>query len=250
MEDARLKYGGAYTNVLTILDLKRPGPRNYWMKCLLRTKRQTGLSRYLFDSFYNLGFMPVNYARRKPTTQWREVLLTLAKLQRAGVGFMIESFGPFGAPQHGCHQAFAAPGREYVCYKTRPACGYSTVPTGEKRVKVNLERRFYRLAAHMVMPPVSLFHNGFRVDKLWSPAMKHVLHDYHAHRPFMHKRFLQEDGKSVLWRDRTGKRITLWNFVSQTVALPGRVRDATADRALPRTARYRLEPCHTYVIER
>jgi hypothetical protein len=58
MEDTRLKYGGAYTNVFNILDFSVDDARNYWVNCLKKTRAESGLNGYLFDSFYNLGFMP------------------------------------------------------------------------------------------------------------------------------------------------------------------------------------------------
>jgi hypothetical protein len=45
--------------------------RQYWVGCLKKIKAATGLDAYLFDSFYNLGFMPVSYRTGHPTTQWR-----------------------------------------------------------------------------------------------------------------------------------------------------------------------------------
>ena len=81
MEDARLKYGGAYTNVFTILDFKQGEPRRYWLESLKKIKQETGLNAYLFDSIYNLGFMPVSYSDMNPTTQWRELLQAFKELQ-------------------------------------------------------------------------------------------------------------------------------------------------------------------------
>ncbi|MBI4023556.1 MAG: hypothetical protein HY360_01155 [Verrucomicrobia bacterium] len=249
MEDGRLKYGGAYTNVLGIWSFKNPAARAYWVNCLKRIKRETGLCHYLFDSFYNLGFMPVSYAGMAPKTMHRELLGALKELQDAGIGFMIESFGPFGSPQHGCVRDYAEPGLEYAGYKIRPGFGYSTVPTKEKRVAVNAEERMYHFLAHMAVPTLPLFEKGVRADRLWKNGLKSALADYRGNRPFMHKRILQEDGKSVLWHDSKGRRATLWNFEDRVVKLPGRITDATAGRELPAESVYRLKANHTYTIQ-
>ena len=56
----------------------------------------------------------------------------------------------------------------------------------------------YRFFAHMASPSFGLFQNGVRLDRIWTERHKRVLADYNANHPQMAKRFLQEDGKSVL----------------------------------------------------
>ena len=121
MECTRLKYGGAYMNVFSIWDFKSEGARRNWIESLKRTKELTGLSGYLFDSFYNLGFMPVNYSNGKPTTMWRELLGAFKELQDAGVHFKIESFGPFGCVMHGCPTSYGID-KIFACYKIGLGC--------------------------------------------------------------------------------------------------------------------------------
>lgn len=249
MEDTRLKYGGSYTNVFTILDFKQEAPRRYWIDCLKKIKRQTGLNGYLFDSFYNLGFMPVNFAKGRPATMWRELLQAMKELQDAGVHFLIESFGPFGQVQHGCPSSYNVENL-FACYKIGLGNDYTTMPTNvpvKDTTPGNAALLFYILA-HKASLALPLFVKGERIDKVWTPEQKRVLADYHKLQAQMHRRFLQADGQSVLWHDATGKRATLWNFVERTVALPGRVTDATTGRELPRAEKYRLEANHAYVI--
>ncbi|MBM4037321.1 MAG: hypothetical protein FJ290_02305 [Planctomycetes bacterium] len=248
MEDTRLKYGGAYGAVFSIMDMGAERARRYWIDCLKKIKAETGLDGYLYDSFYNLGFMPVNYRTGKPSTQWRGLLAAFKELQDAGVHFLIESFGPFGSPQHGCPAAYAEPQNLFACYKVTGGFGYTTIPTTDLIQIEQSVGTLYRFFAHMASPSFALFYNGVRIDRIWTERHKRVLADYNENLPHMHKRFLQEDGLGVLWHDAESKRATLWNFAERDAALPGHVRDLTAGQGLPPAASYRLLPWHTYAI--
>ena len=174
MEDTRLKYGGAYTNVFSILNFQSEGPRRYWVDCLKKNKETTGLDGYLFDSFYNLGFMPVDYRTGHPSTMWRGTLEAFKELQDAGVNFLIESFGPFGQPQHGCPKDYNTE-NIFACYKVSLGSGYTTIPTGldtsEKRPKD--ASLLYYVLAHMTDPGIPLFIEGKRIDTLWGDEHKY-----------------------------------------------------------------------------
>jgi len=248
MEDTRLKYGGAYGAVFSILDFGVEAARRYWMDCLKKIQDETGLDAYLFDSFYNLGFVPVSYRTGHPTTQWRGLLAAFKELQDADIHFLIESFGPFGSPQHGCPEAYALPENLFACYKITGGFGYTTIPSGTPAEVEHEVATLYRFFAHMASPSFALFHKGVRIDRIWTERHKQALADYNANRVHMHKRFLQEDGQSVLWHDAQGGRATLWNFAEREVKLPGRVCDLTAGQELPAADRYLREPCHTYSI--
>ena len=82
---------------------------------------------------------------------------------------------------------------------------------------------------------------------MWS-VMRRMIADSNQAYPDMYRRYLQEDDRAVLWHDRHGKRVTIWNFAKRKVTLPGRVRDLTAEKDLPKAGEYMLEPCHTYRI--
>jgi hypothetical protein len=249
MEDTRLKYGGAYGNVFSILNFQTEGPRRYWVDSLKKIKETTGLDGYLFDSFYNLGLMPVDYRTGHPSTMWRGTLAAFKELQDAGVNFLIESFGPFGQPQHGCPKDYNVE-NIFACYKVGLGTGYTTIPTGidtsEKRPKD--ASVLYFCLAHMTDPGIPLFIQGQRIDTLWGDEHKRALADYHAHRAQMCRRFLQEDGQAVLWHNADGTRATLWNFATREVALPGTVTDLTTGEALPAAGAYTLQAFHTYAV--
>ena len=250
LEDTRQKFGGAYAGVMSVLDFKRPDARRYFVESHIRIKDQTGLDGYLFDSFYNLGFMPISYRDGTPTTMWRECLAAVKELQDGGVHFLIESFGPFGQPQHGCPKSYDVE-RCWVCYKIGLGNDYTTVPVGPAAddPRVNEAAALYYVLAHMTCPPMPLFQDNRRIDARWTEAHKQALRDYHACRADMARRYLQEDGKAVLWHDAGRTRATIWHFAQREVVLPGRVTDVTARRPLPAARTYRLEACHTYVVE-
>ncbi|MFW5858163.1 MAG: hypothetical protein ACOCX4_09810, partial [Planctomycetota bacterium] len=213
-------------------------------------RETTGLNDYLFDSFYNLGFMPVNYSHCRPTTQWKELLAALRELQEADVHFHIESMGPFGMVMHGCPTSYSIENM-FACYKVNLGSGYTTVP-GKQKLKQTLPNesaRLYYVLAHMTNPGIPLFLDGKRIDTLWADEHRRALADYNEHYGEMHHRILQEDGQAVIWHNRAGTRATVWNFADRTAALPGTVRDLTTGEALPAAETYTLQAQHTYAVE-
>jgi hypothetical protein len=250
LEDARQKYGGAYAGCMSVLDMGNEKARDYFVKSHIKIRKETGLSWYLFDSFYNLGFMPVTYHRMQPRTMWRGLLKAFKQLQDAGVHFTIESFGPFGCPQHG-HPSSYNFSTIFACYRVGLGNDYSTVPTGAalKDVTPKSAAGVYYGLAHMAYGGIPLHEDGKRIDQVWTPQHKQALADYHAVLPHLYRRVLQEDGLGVVWHDKTGKRSTLFNFKTRTMALAGKVTDITTGRVLPRATEYRLEANHTYVMK-
>jgi len=249
LEDTRQKYGGAYAGVMSVLDMGVKEARDYFVKSHIEIKKLTGLNWYLFDSFYNLGFMPISYRGMKPRTMWRGLLLAFKQLQDAGVHFTIESFGPFGSPAHG-HPSSYNFSTIFTCYRVGIGNDYTTVPTAAplKDLTPKSASGVYYALAHMAFSGAALFEDGKRIDQVWTPAHRQALADFHAVLPRLHRRILQKDGLSVLWRDKTGKKATLFNFESRLAALPGKVVDITTGKPLPRAAQYRLEASHTYTF--
>ncbi len=249
MEDTRTKYGGAYMAVFHIWSFNSEGARRNWIDSLKKIRATTGLSGYLFDSFYNLGFMPVDYRDGKPRTQWRKLLESFKELQDAGVNFYIESFGPFGRVMHGCPTSYNLD-VAFACYKILLGSGYTTIPGPQELVDTAAKhaQELYCQLAHMIAADIPTFVNDKRVDEVWGEEHKRALRDYHANRASMQRRYLQEDGLSVLWHDAAGTRATLWNFADRNAALPGLVTDLSTGTALPTAEHYALQACHTYAI--
>jgi hypothetical protein len=163
--------------------------------------------------------------------------------------FLIESVGPFGQVQHGCSSSYNVENL-FACYKVGLGNDCTTMPTNvpvKDTTPRNAALLFYILA-HKASLALPLFLKGKRIDRIWTAEQKQVLAGYHKLHAQMQKRFLQEDGRSVLWHDQTGKHATLWNFAERTVPLPGRVTDVAAGRELSRAEEYRLEANHVYVF--
>ena len=251
MEDTRIKYAGAYTMVSSNLDIKHPEARKYWVEAHRKIVKESGLDGYFIDSHYNLFFMPVNYKTGKPQTSWKESLQILKELQDDGVGWYIESFGPFGANCHGHHASYT-PDKMFICYYVGLGDGSATVPVPgintNKNYKHDAAFVYYQLA-HKVPPPVPCFIDGVRIDKIYGDDHRRALREYHELLPDMHKRYLQEDGLAVAWHNVAGDRAIVWNFADRNVKLPGTVTDVSSGKKLPRADRYQLEASRTYTIE-
>jgi len=250
MEDSRIRWGGAYTSGLSVLDLSNPDARDYFVKTHIAIKKQTGIDAFFFDSFYNLGFMPVNFAGCKPRTMWKGLLEAWRRLQQAGISLETESFGPWGMVQHGHPSSYDIP-NIFACYKVGVGNDYTTVPTGHPLKNISPEDAagVYYTLAHMAGAHMPLhFPDGRRIDEVWGTDHRHALADYHTALPHMNRRYLQEDGQSVIWHDHANKRATVFNFVNRRVSLPGKVKNLTTGQSLPPAATYELQANHTYAI--
>jgi len=253
MEDTRLKYGGAYTNCMSFMNFAHDDARNYWVNCMKKIRDETGLKGYLFDSFYNMGWMPVNYGQGKVRTQWRQLMEAFVELQKHDIHFLIESFGPFGQPQHGCPASYNLENIHMV-YRVGMGTGYTTIP-GSQELKDQTPRTaevLYQTLAHMACPSIPLHtkdENGEhkRIDEVWGEHHKRAITDYNENEPFLRKRILQEDGKSVIWHDAARTRATIFNFVTRDATLKGTIRDVTAGVDV-KPGRITLQANHTYVV--
>jgi hypothetical protein len=234
MEDTRMKHGGGHNTVASLLDFSNPEPRQYWVRCLKKIKRTTGLDGFFFDSFYNFSFMPVTYASGHPRTMWRQTLAAMKELQDAGIHFLIESFGPWGQPQHSCHPAYGMK-TLFACYRIDVQC--------------NDANELYRALAHQAMPRMPLWIGKTRIDHAWTPHHRRALADYHAALPHLKHRTIEPGDAGVRWLDNTGRRMTIFNFRKRRVPMAGRVFDLTTSQPVPRAEMYALEPMHTYLID-
>ncbi len=251
MEDTRTKFGGAYMNVFNILDFARDEPRRLWVDSLKKIHETTGLNGYLFDSFYNLGFMPVNYTEGKPRTMWRQLLAAFKELQDADIHFLIESFGPFGQVQHGCPRTYSID-RCWVCYEIGVGNDYTTVPSGLANYEApesDTAEVLHFILAHKTVPPMEVHKDGKRIDERVTEDYKRALVDYHEVRPLMKHRYLQADGKSIIWHNDARDTAVIWSFARQEAALSGTVFDVTAGKELPPAASHTLEPLHTFTVK-
>jgi len=250
LEDARMKWGGAYAAVMSVLDMAVKDARDYLVKSHIQIKKDTGCDAFFWDSFYNLSFMPVNYRDMKPRTMWKGLLQAFKELRDAGIEMNIESFGPWGAVTHGHPASYDIP-NIFACYKVGVGNDYSTVPTGHplKNVAPTDPAGVYYSLAHMAGCHLPLHENGKRIDEWWTKDHIQALADYHEVLPSLKRRYMQEDGRSVIWHDAARKRATIFNFAGREAALAGKVFDVTGNRALPPAKTYRLEANRTYAVE-
>jgi len=251
LEDTRMKYGGAYAGCMSVLDMTVDAARDYFVQSHIKIREQTGLSALYFDSFYNLGFMPVSYRNCKPRTMWRGLLQAFRELQEAGFNMMIESFGPFGQPGHG-HPSSYNFANIFACIKVGVGNDYSTIPSSHPVFAghPNDSTADYYALAHMAgLVSGNLFNkDGQRIDEVWTDEQIRFVAVYHDVLPLMKHRYMQEDGKSVIWHNADRTQATLWNFTARTVSLPGTVVDLITGETLPPAESYTLQERHTYAI--
>ncbi len=249
LEDARQKFGGAYLGAMSALDLAVPEIRERWIADHLRIREATGLGAYLFDSFYNLGFTPINFRGCRPRTMWRSTLEAVRRLQQEGVEFHIESFGPFGRPQHG-HPKSYDHSCIFICLGVGLGNDYTTVPSGHPLCESQPDEAsaIYYGLAHQAIDGIPLFKDDRRIDQVWGAVHKQALADYHRVLPQLRKRVLQRDGGAVVWHDDLRSTATIFNFTARTVTLAGIVVDVTAGTTLPSATTYRLTPWTTYQV--
>ena len=250
MEDTRLKYGGAYTSVSSNLDFSNPRAYRYWVDAHKKIVEQSGLDGYFIDSFYNLFFMPVSYGQGRPHTMWRQALQAMKELQDFGIGWHIESFGPFGQPGHG-HPSSYNLDKIFICYYVGIGDDYVTVPVAGAAVKVNFHQDYkllYYQFANKVPITAPLTIDGKRIDEVYGEEHRRVIAEYHRLLPEMYTRYLQDDAQSVLWHDQLKEQALIWNFNARNVALPGIVTDITTGKELPRAEVYFLDATHVYRV--
>jgi len=199
--------------------------------------------------------MVMNFRHGRPRTHWRNVLAAMKTMQDAGLHFTIESFGPFGEVQHGCPTSYGpADGNLFACYKIELGTGYTTIPSGHDtpRPEPWPADVYYKILAHMSRVTAPLFYAeptpDLRVDKLYTQAHRDALRDYNENAQHMAKRFLQEDGLSVLWHNEDATHATLWNFAARSVQLDGTIIDTTTGQPLAKAERYDLNANRTYAI--
>jgi hypothetical protein len=235
LEDARMKYGGAYAGCMSVLDFANPDALNYFIDSHLKIKEETGVNAFFFDSFYNLGFMPINYRNCSPRTMWKGLLTMVKSFQDNGINLEIESFGPFGKPCHG-HPSTYNMDTIFICYRVGLGNDYTTVPTNNPIVvqkDVSLPADFYSLAHKAGLASGGLFNSDkVRIDQRWTPDHVRMLKTYHDNLEAMHTRYLQEDGLAVIWHNADKTQAIIWNFTDRNVKLPGVVTNMTTGEKL------------------
>lgn len=240
-----------------------------FQQAVIRAARATGVRRFLYDSFYNFGFMPVSYytadpahptdphkGEMRPHTQWRALLAIMAAWQRAGLHLTIESLGPWGQGQHGVQGRYDRPGAEALAYQCSVGIGYSVIPApGSSRARsLDGSRTYYRFLANKAPLSLGLFGaQGQRADAAPNAAaLRQANDDYRAALPCMHRREILPEGAGVLWTAEDGRRQALFAYRTGTVGVAAglRYRDLTAGTAgTVATDTLRVQAQHTYLLE-
>ena len=269
LADGRHWYGSGYNTILGMDHTTGFG--DMFEESAIRAKDATGISGYLYDSFYNFGWMPVNFyspdpakpgkfdaGHLKPHTQWKRLAKIMAAWQKAGLHMLIESLGPWGQPQHGVQGAYNAPGCEPLAYQCSVNVGYSIIPTasssaGRSSTGPDL---YYRLLANKAPTTFNLWvaqpdGTSARIDRVCSPIIRQANLDYRAVRQNMHTRTLLQNDAGVLWTPMKGKRNVLFSYKDQSFRVaPGTpyVDQTTGEKGIASKAGIPALQFHTYLI--
>lgn len=268
LADGRHWYGSGY-NWLLGMDVSSDFGA-YFRDSAINATQATGVAGFLYDSFYNFGFMPVNFhtpdpaepenahkGKLKAHTQWRQVCEVMAAWQKAGMHMLIESLGPWGQPQHGVHGAYNAPGSEPLAYQCAVSIGYSIIPTpGTATAKTgDGPEVYYRLLANKAPITQNLWTgsegNRVRLDRVASPLVRQANLDYRAVLPLMHTRTLLPGNAGVLWQPAQGKQQVLFSYLAQSVPTrPGvpYLDQTTGECGVTDKNGLPAQALHTYVI--
>lgn len=229
LADGRHFYGSGY-DVIRGMDLTTDfGPM--FRAAVTRAAKATGVRGFLYDSFYNFAWMPVNFRTPDPAapgdvhrsrlrvhTQWRQLGALMAAWQKAGLHMLIESLGPWGQPQHGVHGDYSAPGCEPLVYRCSVASGQSVIPipadATNPRRPADLQT-YFRLLANMAPPTMPLWlrqpgREALRIDRVAGAGLLAANRAYRRALPLMHTRTLLPDGLGVCWAPERGQARALF----------------------------------------
>lgn len=268
--DGRHYYGSGY-DWINGMDLASPFGAMF-RDSVLGAVQATGVAGFLYDSFYNFGFMPINFFTPDPAdpenphkgalkvhTMWRQLCEIMAAWQMAGIHMLIESLGPWGQPQHGVQGAYNSPGSEALAYQCAVSVGYSVIPTPETssgKVRASGPDFYYRFLANKAPLTLNLWTQNaageqVRIDQSASPLVRQANLDYRAVLPLMHTRTLLPNDAGVLWQPATGKQRVLFSYN----ALPFPLRAGTpyldqtsGEQGVAGPKGLLTESLHTYVI--
>ncbi len=236
--DGRHFYGSGYDAIYG-MDLASPfGPM--FRDAIRRGFLATGISGFLYDSYYNFAWMPINFHTPDPEqptnphagtlkahTMWRQLAEIMAFWQQAGIHMLIESLGPWGQPQHGVQGNYTLAGGA-LAYQCAVNTGYSVIPTPETSAgKVKVGPEFYfRLLAHKAPSTLNLWHNdgsgaNRRLDQLADPLLRAGNLAYRVILPRLHTRTILHGDAGVLWQDRRGRTSALFSFAAGRVPVSG-----------------------------
>jgi len=268
--DARHYYGSGYDWINGMDIASGFGPM--FREAVKRAVEATGIAGYLYDSFYNFGFMPVNFHTPDPSdpenphkgqlkahTQWRQLCEIMAAWQQAGIHMLIESLGPWGQPQHGVQGAYNQPGCEALAYQCAVSIGYSIIPTPDSakaKDRTDGPEFYYRLLANKAPITLNLWVQGadgkqVRIDQSANPIVRQANLDYRAVLPLMHTRTILHNDAGVEWQPKEGKQLVLFSYKAQQYPVKAGtpyLDQTTGERGTTDKHGLSAQALHTYVI--
>lgn len=235
--DGRHYYGSGYDAIYG-MDISSPfGPM--FQDAVLRGARDTGAAGFMYDSYYNFGWMPINFHTPDPEhpqsgqhgtlkahTQWRQLAEIMAAWQKAGLHMVIESLGPWGQPQHGVQGNYYQAGGA-LAYQCAVSIGYSVIPapaTAGAKTEVGPEF-YFKLLAHKAPNTLSLWNKApdgsqQRIDHTAAPVVRQANLAYRRLSKRMYTRTILPGEAGVLWTDQAGKVSALYSFGGGAIQVP------------------------------
>ncbi len=214
-----LQSSGGYPNFeLSVLNWNTPVRQ--WIFDDLRRMREAGCLDYVwFDSFANLGMVPIDYAREMETNTFA-MLEFIADLQEIGISTIaIEGMSPVGvsaahimdfAPEHDGGVQWIAGQNAWNWYEGNEdmLCGQQPRTWAHRdRDEDNLRHRLFRCLANDCVPEIKeLTPSAGPVN----PRTRAALSVYEQVRPDMVRREVLPERRGVLWRN--GTRHVLFAF--------------------------------------
>ncbi len=221
-EDGGQTNGSVHDTEFHCLNLAHPPAVRLWVDALLRIRAETGLDAWFLDMFPNVSFMPLHHAHGTVTTIWRQCLLALAELQRAGID--CDGGSPaFVRPLPGGHDGYGAAENAFINHRLYVA------PSDSRRLWTPGELR--RWFAQGVVPTLDLRIGGQRIDRLWTPDHRRELDLFRRLRGGMHRRTLIDGG--VRWRNAVGRQTLIFAFEPLTLEIDGQAIDQITGSVLP-----------------
>ncbi len=230
LPDGRHQYGSGYDTIIG-MDLNS-GYDAYLVNRLQHVRQTTGIDGFLYDSFYNFGFMPVSYHDMKPRTQARACVSMLAKFAQMGYRMRIESLGPFAQPSHGVGPSYNDDAHEFIRYKGNFSPGHGS-DSGSEMDRLQIARKHFRLLSGKSQLSQALFTDGKRLDTAVDPLFARANTAYKQCAPNMAERTLLPEGGAI-WHSTDGKTTTVWTFAPLKIKVPAgtKARDVIADETI------------------
>lgn len=224
-----MPFAGGYPScILSVLNWNTP-VRQWILDDLQQMREEGGLDYVWFDSFANLGLMPIDYATQMQTNT-DAIMTFLAELQQIGIAnIAVEGMSPvaisgahimdFGANHDGGVQWIAGQ-NDWHWYEGNEDMLYGQQPrlwAHKTRDEQHIRNRFFRCLANQVLPQLTAI-----MPATGKPDMKtrSVIDCYQQVKNDMHHRKILPDQKGVLWRN--GSVRTLFAFKDQLhIVKPG-----------------------------